>query len=148
MLGEELLGKAGPVKTADVLAGKKYVMIYFSAHWCPPCRGFTPHLAEIYKSGAEEQGIEVIFASSDRDEASFNGYYGEMPWLAVPFADRAKKDSLSKKFGVKGIPMLVVLDGDGKLVTTDGRAKAGEFFSGGYVEGEAAAPMKGGCTVS
>ncbi len=29
------------VSTAT-LASKKVIGIYFSAHWCPPCRGFTP----------------------------------------------------------------------------------------------------------
>ena len=26
----------------------KVIGIYFSAHWCPPCRGFTPKLVEWY----------------------------------------------------------------------------------------------------
>lgn len=26
----------------------KYLMFYFSAHWCPPCRGFTPTLSKAY----------------------------------------------------------------------------------------------------
>jgi len=38
------------VAGSDALAGKK-VLVYFSAHWCPPCRGFTPLLKEAY--GAE-----------------------------------------------------------------------------------------------
>ena len=28
----------------------KLVGVYFSAHWCPPCRGFTPVLANHYKT--------------------------------------------------------------------------------------------------
>ncbi len=27
---------------------KAYVMLYFSAHWCPPCKRFTPVLSEWY----------------------------------------------------------------------------------------------------
>lgn len=81
---------------------------------CPPCRGFTPALAEFYESHKENEDandLEIVFVSSDRDEASFAEYYGEMPWLALPFADSAAKQALSERFGVRGIPMLVLLDG-------------------------------------
>lgn len=30
------------------MKGKKALALYFSAHWCPPCRGFTPQLAKWY----------------------------------------------------------------------------------------------------
>jgi len=85
-------------------------MLYFSAHWCPPCRGFTPKLSEQYKT-YKSKGLEVecVFVSSDRDEKSFDEYFGEMPWLALPFADRERKGALSKCFDVSGIPSLVVL---------------------------------------
>jgi len=38
------------VKPADALAGKEVIMLYFSAHWCPPCKIFTPVAATKYKS--------------------------------------------------------------------------------------------------
>ena len=33
-----------------------------------------------------------------------------MPWLALPFADRAGKAALASRFGVQGIPKFVLLD--------------------------------------
>merc|ERR1719157_276657 len=100
LFGDKLLGKNGEVPTAEALAGKAGVALYFSAHWCPPCRGFTPKLAEWYSTSLKAKGLEVVFVSSDRDKE----YFGEMPWLALPYSDRECKASLSKKFKVQGIP--------------------------------------------
>ena len=60
-----------------------------------------------------------MFVSSDKDEASFNEYYGEMSFFAVPYAARDVKENLSSKYGVSGIPTLVLLDGNGELLQND-----------------------------
>eukprot|EP00919_Chromeraceae_sp_WS-2016_P016945 GHVR01040470.1.p1 GENE.GHVR01040470.1~~GHVR01040470.1.p1 ORF type:complete len:148 (+),score=19.43 GHVR01040470.1:153-596(+) len=128
LLGETLVNKAGETTPTKSLATEgKVVGIYFSAHWCPPCRGFTPTLAEWYTNfKASEKGaqLEIIFVSSDHTDEDFKKYLEEMPWLALPYADRDTKDKLSKKFGIKGIPTLVLLDGvTGELITKGGRDK-------------------------
>merc|ERR1712113_1234609 len=111
-LGSDLVSKANG----------RAIGLYFSAHWCPPCRGFTPKLAQYYKDGLKDK-MEIIFVSSDRDEASFKEYFGEMPWLALPFDKRTEKNTLSKIMGVEGIPSFAVVNTDGTIITTDGRSK-------------------------
>eukprot|EP00932_Pfiesteria_piscicida_P007779 SRR837773.17986.p2 GENE.SRR837773.17986~~SRR837773.17986.p2 ORF type:complete len:484 (-),score=259.31 SRR837773.17986:84-1499(-) len=122
LLGDKLQSKDGEVATDAALAGKRAIGIYFSAHWCPPCRGFTPKLAEFYTKSLKDKGLEVVFVSSDRDEGAFGEYFGEMPWLAVPYGKRDIKSALDKKFKVQGIPTFVIIDGEGQLITKDGRA--------------------------
>jgi len=133
LFGEKLNNKGTEVSTRDTLVSKDYVMIYFSAHWCPPCRGFTPTLAEKYNRLREAgKNFELIFASSDKDETQFNEYYNEMPWMALPFADRAQKDKLAKWFKVSGIPMLCIIDAKtGETITTNGR---GDISSEDFIE--------------
>ena len=83
LLGEKLKTKDGEVSTAEALKGKQAVALYFSAHWCPPCRGFTPKLAEAYTGlVAAGKSFEIVFVSSDREESAFEEYFGEQPWLA------------------------------------------------------------------
>jgi len=109
-LGTEFVRKDGSKVTVASLKGK-YIAIYFSAHWCPPCRGFTPDLVKTYnKLIADGKPFEIVFASSDRSKEDFDEYFSEMPWLALPFDDREKKETLSNLFEVSGIPTLIMLD--------------------------------------
>ena len=87
-----------------------YVIFWNSAHWCPPCRQFTPKLSEFYKTlKAQRDDFELVFVSSDRDSESFAEYFGEMSFCALPFDEREAKALLSKRFGVNGIPHLLIL---------------------------------------
>jgi len=124
LLGEDLVGQGGAsVKTKDAVANAKAVGIYFSAHWCPPCRQFTPMLAEQYTNELKALGMEIVFASSDRDEAAFTEYFNEMPWLAIPYNNKKVKEELSEKYQVRGIPTLVIVDRQtGQVNTKNGRA--------------------------
>ena len=136
LFGSVLKGKSGNVETSTL--DGKMVFLYFSAHWCPPCRAFTPKLAEFYVALGGK--AEIVFVSSDRDEAGFEDYVGSHPWLALPFADRDLKASLRKKFKVAGIPSLVLLDGKANVVTKNGLGivggdPAGKAYPWAYAAG-------------
>jgi len=113
--------KDGTCKLSE-LSGK-YVGLYFSAHWCPPCKQFTPKLAAYYEKVKETtDDFEIIFVSSDRNKGSFDGYYAEHPWLALPYDQRDLKATLSKNFKVQGIPTLVLINPQGEMYNAKGRA--------------------------
>jgi len=122
LLGEKLLTGSGEISTTDALDRKAAVALYFSAHWCPPCKGFTPKLAEWYSESLKAKGLEIVFVSSDKDEKTFQEYYADQPWLALSYSCRKEKEQLSKLFGVEGIPSLVIIDKDGSIINKDGRA--------------------------
>ncbi|CAI9092921.1 OLC1v1028289C1 [Oldenlandia corymbosa var. corymbosa] len=91
----------------------KTVGIYFSAAWCGPCRRFTPKLVQAYQELSEKSDFEVVFISFDKDEEAFSGYFGKMPWLALPFSDLGTRKRLERLFKLRVIPFLVILGKDG-----------------------------------
>jgi nucleoredoxin len=111
--------------TAASLDGK-VLGIYFSAHWCPPCRMFILMLNEWYQNfkanHPKKDEFELIFVSSDRDEASYKEYIAEMDFPALAYSERKLKENLSSKFKVQGIPTLVFVDETGAILTKNGRA--------------------------
>jgi nucleoredoxin len=71
----------------DFLKNCKIFVLYFSAHWCPPCRQFTPILTNqyrIYRQNSNKVG--VIFVSGDRSLQEQLSYMREDhgDWPGVP----------------------------------------------------------------
>ncbi|CAD7954280.1 unnamed protein product [Amoebophrya sp. A120] len=106
---EKLAGKVVS-KTADQVSLKKgeVVIFYFSAHWCPPCRQFTPLVAQ-FSQKFPPGTVRIVFVSRDKSDQEFQQYFGqEMPhdWLAVDFAKAGLRDQMCIKYGVQGIPSI------------------------------------------
>jgi len=102
------------------LANKKLIAVYFSAHWCGPCRKFTPQLVEYYNRVAPQHPeFEIVFYSEDRSAADFETYMRDtnMPWLAIDFPKLKGKQGLTKEAG-PGIPSLVLFDSSGNLISS------------------------------
>ena len=106
------------VPVAETLGGKEFILLYASAHWCGPCRQYTPKLTTWYQQQVEaaaasdknESPIEIVFVSADHDAASFRSYFSSMPWTAIDYDD-STREQLTSYIRVTGIPRLAVLNG-------------------------------------
>jgi nucleoredoxin len=101
------------------LERKKLIGLYFSAHWCGPCRKFTPELVAYYnRIVATHPEFEIVFVSNDRTGAAMETYMREthMPWPAVSY-DKIKGKAELMKYAGSSIPCLVVVDAQGKVVS-------------------------------
>ena len=104
----------------EALSHKKLIAFYFSAHWCAPCRKFTPQLVEYYnRVAAQHPEFEIIFFSLDKSESAMEAYMREtnMPWPAIDYQKLKEKELLKKNAG-DGIPSLVLVDQTGKLLSS------------------------------
>ena len=122
--GKELIDAQGKVHKTSELKDK-LVGIYFSAHWCPPCRQFTPQLVKFYQDCKKnKKSFEIVFVSFDNTAKDMSNYMTEakMPWLAVPY-DSSFREKLAKEYNVSGIPTLIVIDQNGKVVSTGARGE-------------------------
>jgi len=103
----------------EALGKKKLIALYFSAHWCAPCRKFTPQLVEFYNRVTQQHPeFEIVFVSCDRSPFGMETYMRDtqMPWPAIDFGKLPGKEAL-KKYGGEEIPCLVVLDASGKVIS-------------------------------
>jgi len=102
----------------EIEGSPKYIALYFSAHWCPPCRMFTPKLVEWYNEFKEKHpDFELVFVSSDQDEDAMKEYIegDKMPWPYTKYDDR--EEDVFRKYSSDGIPYLVLVGEDGEDLT-------------------------------
>ena len=101
LTGQTLFKADGSSALADdVLSGKDLVLYYFSAHWCPPCRQFTPVLKEFYEI-VKDSGIEIVFVSSDKSPGDMVNYMKEShgDWYSVKHSSPLAVQ-LKEKYGM------------------------------------------------
>lgn len=111
-------GTIEPVED-DALSKKTLILYYFSAHWCGPCRQFTPKLIEYYnRVVAVHPEVELVFYSEDRSAGEMEKYMSEtgMPWLAIDYNKRKEKTNLSQTAG-NSIPALFLCERTGRLLS-------------------------------
>jgi thiol-disulfide isomerase/thioredoxin len=119
------------------VAGRKgkVVLVDFWATWCPPCRAELPNVIALYNK-YHAQGFEVVGISLDQDRErlqSFTKAQG-MAWPQY-FDGLAWEGKLVKQYGVSGIPMTYLLDGQGMIIGKDLR---GEELAAAVARGLAA----------
>lgn len=95
----------------------EFYLIYFGAHWCGPCRRFSPGLLRAYREmkALAPDRFEVIFVSDDRDRHEQLTYVRELP-MPWPVASHGTNITALDRWRGRGIPCLVVLTREGELL--------------------------------
>lgn len=115
-----VLNEKGDLVASELRQDLDYYVLYFSAHWCPPCRQFTPKLSAFYnKNHNEKSKYDIIFVSSDRNADAMHEYmrWGDMQWKAVRYDKIPELDAVTRYAG-EGLPWLVVVDRDGSALAS------------------------------
>ena len=127
LLPDLLLSPSGDSVARETLLGK-FIGLYFSASWCPPCRAFTPVLINFRNECIEK--FEVVLIGLDKSAQEQQAYVSKsgMPWLSLP-NKMEHKQKLQSLFGIRGIPSLIVVSPDGLVVSTRGRKEITKYGS-------------------
>lgn len=117
-LTNEKTGK--PVKLSKVIDGK-VALIDFWASWCGPCRAEIPNLAKIHeKYGKDKDFVLVSLNVWDKPEARTKAIQDlKMVWTQLTDATRNATDT----YGVDGIPQILLIGKDGKIIARDLRGE-------------------------
>jgi len=118
ILGDKYLIKedGSHISGYQALSGKRKVLVYFSAHWCPPCRGFTPMLKHHYEDYLYENDIEIVFVSSDSTADNAKRYFDQMGGWLMTAHNSEESRALKQLCNVRGIPHLAMFGRDGNLI--------------------------------
>tara|TARA_B100001250_G_scaffold409363_1_gene433551 strand:+ start:1203 stop:1955 length:753 start_codon:yes stop_codon:yes gene_type:complete len=100
----------------------KVVLIDFWATWCGPCIAELPNVKKTYNK-LNQKGFEIIGISLDSNENSLKRFLKKenMPWPQF-FDGKGWNNELAKKYGIRSIPAMWLVDQEGNLIDTNARS--------------------------
>jgi len=108
------------------LAGK-VVLVDFWATWCGPCVAEVPNMLEQYEK-YHDRGFEVVGVSLDEDRDAVLKFVKDrkIPWpiLHEQGEGAGWQHPLATFYGISGIPQMILIGRDGKVVTLNARGPA------------------------
>lgn len=109
-----------PIKLSKVINGK-VALIDFWASWCGPCRREIPNLAKIHEKYGNNKGFVLVSLNVwDKPDAQAKAIKQlGMNWTQLTDATRNATD----KYGVDGIPQILLIGKDGKIIARDLRGE-------------------------
>ncbi|KAI6655170.1 Nucleoredoxin [Oopsacas minuta] len=118
---DPIVDNQGNTFLPDEVINGKSVSLFFSAHWCPPCKRFTPILLDLYQLvNKNEKKLEIIFFSLDRNLDEYNQYFATLPFKGLPF-DVKKTKKMARRFFISGIPALVMMNDKMEVLNLNAR---------------------------
>ncbi|MFH0757127.1 MAG: TlpA disulfide reductase family protein [Bacteroidota bacterium] len=129
----ELVFKSpGGEKIALTSLRGKMVLIDFWASWCSPCRVENPNLVNAYKKYKDKEfvngsGFTVYGVSLDKTRESWVAAIAKdgLEWESHVSDLKGWQSVAAAQYGVMGIPMNFLIDGDGIIV---GKGLRGEYL--------------------
>lgn len=99
------------------IKGKKCVILDFWASWCVWCRKESPNIIKTYEE-FKNDGMDVISVSFDdkRDRWVKAIADDKTPWTQVSDLLGTNKSDLYKWYDLNGIPAILLVDGEGKIL--------------------------------
>ena len=130
MVGEELklYGKTLDDKDFDWAALRgKYVLVKFTASWCGPCKMQIPGMKAAYEK-YKAKGFEIVsvYISDELDNVKKAVEEEKLPWIVLSeeLTEKAGRMPQGQFYNVSSVPTMLLIDKDGKVLTTEVRGPA------------------------